>query len=68
MKVISLFGIGFMKQVSVVYNRIERLNTTKTARAKMDPALRRRLLEHFRADIEKLSALIGRDLSIWTAG
>ncbi len=67
MRVISLFGVGFMKQVSVVYNRIERLNTTKTARKQMDPALRQRLQEHFRADIFKLSALIERDLSTWMA-
>jgi len=67
MKAISLFGVGFMKQVSVVYNRIERLNTTRTSRKQMDPALRQRLLEHFRADIVKLSALIGRDLSMWLA-
>lgn len=67
MKVISLFGVGFMKQVSVVYNRIERLNTTRTSRKQMDPELRQRLLEHFRADIIKLSALIGRDLSMWLA-
>jgi len=67
MKVISLFGIGFMKQVSLVYNRIERLNTTKTVRKPMDPALRQRLLEHFRPDIARLAALTGRDLSAWMA-
>ena len=67
MKVISLFGVGFMKQVSVVYNHIERLNTTKTARKQMDTALRKKLLEHFRPDILKLSALIERDLSTWVA-
>ncbi len=64
-KVISLFGVGFMKQVSVVYNRIERLNTTRAKRKQMDPALRQRLLEHFRPDMLKLSALIERDLSAW---
>lgn len=66
MKVISPFGIRFMKQVSVVYNRIERLNRVHIARPSIEPALRHRLLAHFRADIEKLSALIGRDLSVWT--
>lgn len=67
MKVISLFGVGFMKQVSLVYNRIERLNTTRATRKQIDPALRARLLAHFRPDIDKLSALIGRDLSSWIA-
>lgn len=66
-KVISLFGVGFMKQVSVLYNRIERLNTTRATRKQMDPALRQRLQAHFRPDILQLSALIGRDLSAWMA-
>jgi hypothetical protein len=65
MKFISLFGVGFTKWVSVVYNRIERLNTTQTKRTQMDPALRARLTEHFRPDVEKLSRLIDRDLSNW---
>jgi hypothetical protein len=34
---------------------------------KLDPALRRRLLERYRSDIERTSALIGRDLSPWLA-
>ena len=67
MKTISLFGIGFMKQVSVIYNRIERLNTTRTSRPKMAPALRQKLLEHFRPDIARLADLIERDLSAWMA-
>lgn len=65
MKTISLFGIGFMKKVSVVYNRIERLNTTRSTRSTMDPDLRARLAEHFRPDIENLAELLDRDLSMW---
>jgi len=65
MKAISLFGTGFMEKVSVVYNRIERLNTTQATRSAMDPELRARLLEHFRPDIEKLAGLIDKDLSPW---
>ena len=65
MKFISLFGVGFTKWVSVVYNRIERLNTTQTRRSQMDPALRARLAEHFRPDIELLAKLLERDLSAW---
>jgi hypothetical protein len=67
-KFISLFGTGFMEKVSIIYNRLERLNTTRTARTTMDAVLRARMLEHFRADIEKLSLLIDRDLSGWLAG
>ena len=65
MKTISLFGVDFMKRVSVVYNSIERLNTTQTTRTAMEPELHARLTEHFRPDINKLSELIERDLSAW---
>ncbi len=65
MKTISLFGVDFMKKVSLVYNRIERLNTTRASRTNLDPALRARMLEHFGPDIEKLAGLLGRDLSTW---
>ena len=65
MKFISLFGVRFTQWVSVVYDRIERLNTTRATRSAMDPALRTRLVEHFRLDIELLSELIERDLSSW---
>lgn len=65
MRTISLFGIGFMKKVSVVYNRIERLNTAQSTRQAMDPALRSHLQEHFHPDIERLAELIDRDLSHW---
>jgi len=65
MKTISLFGIEFMKRVSVIYNRVERLNTTQASRSVMDPELRARLVEHFRPDINHLAELIDRDLSQW---
>jgi hypothetical protein len=56
-----------MKNVFLFYDKLERLNTTKSKRAPLDPALRMRMLEHFRPDIEKLSRLIERDLSKWMA-
>lgn len=67
-KFIGLFGPGFMEKVSIFYNRLERLNTTRATRTTLDPALRARMLEHFSPDIKKLSGLIGRDLSGWLAG
>jgi len=67
-KLIGLFGPGFMEKVSIFYNRLEKLNTTRTTRTTLDPALRARMLEHFSPDIEKLAGLIGRDLSGWLAG
>ena len=65
MKTISLFGTGFMEKVSIFYNKIERLNITPTQRSEMDAEFRAYLIEYFRDDIEKLSALLDRDLSAW---
>jgi hypothetical protein len=66
-KFIGFFGPGFMEKVSIFYNRLERLNTTRTKRTGLEPALRARMLEHFGQDIKKLSGLIDRDLSSWLA-
>jgi hypothetical protein len=68
MKFISLFGVDFMKRISIVYNRLERLNTARKPRPAMDTALRAHLLTHFAPDIEKLAKLIGRDLAMWLEG
>ncbi len=62
---IGLVGPRFMETVNIVYNRLERLNTTRASRNSMDPALRARLLEHFAPDIQKLARLLDRDLSGW---
>ena len=67
-KLISMFGTGFMEKVSIFYNRMERLNTTHTTRTRLNPVLRARMLEHFRPDIKNLARLIERDLSAWLAG
>ena len=67
-KFIALFGTGFMEKVTIAYSRLERLNTTRTKRSSMDPALRARMQQYFSADIQRLSTLIGRDLSAWLAG
>lgn len=67
-KFIGLFGPGFMEKISIFYNRLERLNTTRATRTTLDPALRARMLDHFSPDIKQLSSLIGRDLSGWLAG
>ena len=66
MKVISLFGAGFMEKVSVIYNKIERLNTAPAKRAEMDPEFRAYLTDYFREDVQKLGGLLERDLSAWT--
>jgi hypothetical protein len=65
MKFISLFGVKFMESVSVLYNKIERLNTTQTTRTQIDPVLRAQLVEHVREDVTLLGELLERDLSGW---
>ncbi len=65
MKTISRFGAGFMEWVSVVYNKIERLNTTATKRVDMPPEFRAYLVDYFGEDVDKLGKLIERDLSGW---
>ncbi|HET6744688.1 MAG TPA: sulfotransferase [Candidatus Limnocylindria bacterium] len=42
------------------------LNSRGEPRQEMDPALRARLTEDLRPDVERLGALIGRDLSSWS--
>lgn len=65
MKGISLFGVGFMEWVSVIYNKIERLNTRSTKRTEMEPDFRAYLTAYFREDVQNLERLLGRDLSMW---
>ncbi|MCF6277334.1 MAG: sulfotransferase [Anaerolineales bacterium] len=65
MKAISPFGVKFTKRVFLLYNYLERLNTTETSRVEMSAGFRAQLTAYFRADVEKLEKLIDRDLSIW---
>ena len=48
-----------------VRRRLRILNSRPESRSEVDPGLRRRLVETFAADVERLSALLGRDLSTW---
>ena len=44
---------------------IKRRNTRRTTPPRLDPSMRSILHAHFREDIERLSALLGRDLAHW---
>ena len=49
-----------------VLERVRRRNRDVRRREAIDPAFERELREHFRADVEELGALIGRDLAaLW---
>jgi hypothetical protein len=47
---------------------LKRLNNRKAERPALDPAMRDRLREHFAADVDQLSRLLGRDLRYWVDG
>ncbi|MEP7158165.1 MAG: sulfotransferase [Chloroflexota bacterium] len=53
------------KSVRALRTRLLDANSESKPRAPMDPALRRRLLDEFRPQIEDLGRLIERDLSAW---
>ncbi len=67
MELLSLFGVRFMRFVSQVYGKVEAFNARRVSRTSIDPALYARIQMYFRDDIRKLSKLINRDLSTWTA-
>ena len=49
-----------------VFAGMRRLNTRYEPRRPMDPELRRRLQAEFAPEVERLSELLGRDLTHWT--
>lgn len=48
-----------------VVDALDRLSSISTTRPPMDPELRRKLQEEFLPDVERLSKLLGRDLTHW---
>ncbi len=46
--------------------RLRKLNTVPAARQSLDPELRRRLDAEFAPEVERLSVLLGRDLTGWS--
>jgi hypothetical protein len=51
----------------ILYRGLQRANIRPESRAPVDPALRQRLAAEFAPDVAALGALLGRDLSQWTA-
>jgi hypothetical protein len=47
--------------------RLKRLNTQHTNRPALDPILRRRLQVEFQPEVQRISSLLGRDLSSWSS-
>lgn len=61
----SAFGVDFMKNVSLMYGRLELLNLRQSPRPPIPPELHARLRDYFREDIRTLGRLLDRDLSHW---
>ena len=51
----------------LVFGRLRGLNTSRRPRPRMDPGLRHRLQLEFAPEVERLSELLGRDLTHWSA-
>lgn len=59
---------GKLRQMPIAHRVRDRLvtaNSSKAARAQMDPDLRRQLTEEFAPQVSDLGQLIGRDLAAW---
>lgn len=54
-------------KLSPIRKGLRRLNTRAAPRPPLDPTLRRRLADYFRADVRRLEELLDRDLSGWLA-
>jgi len=55
-----------LKMQSIAMEKIRAFNTRYKKRSSMDMELRQALKREFRDDVERLSLLLGRDLSFWT--
>ena len=49
-----------------LYQTLRRWNTDRSPRPRLDPQFRRQLQAEFRDDVERLSNLLGRDLTHWS--
>jgi hypothetical protein len=58
-------GMRYPEWMRRARRKLKKWNTSKSPRTEMPPALRAMLREAFAEDVERLGALIGRDLSAW---
>jgi len=54
------------RQRQAIFDSLVRLNTTHDARPPMQASMKRHLQAHFAGDVERLSTLLGRDLTHWS--
>ncbi len=64
-RLVDIDAVRTAKWIKRLRKRLKRKNTRRASRPPLDPAMRPILRAHFAEDIEKLSGLLGRDLSHW---
>jgi len=61
----SVGDAGTLKRLKKVRKRIKRFNKTREIRPPLPEHTMAMLNEYYRSDVDKLSALLGRDLTYW---
>jgi hypothetical protein len=66
-KLIESSNAGTLKRLKRLRKRIKRFNKAPQVRAELAEPVRAMLRDYYRSDVEKLSGLLGRDLTHWLA-
>ena len=64
-RLIDFSDAGTIERLKKVRKRIKRFNKARVKRHPLPEEMRTMLTEYYRIDVEKLSALLGRDLTCW---
>jgi hypothetical protein len=64
-RLIDLSDTGTLKRLKKLRKRIKRFNKARERRSPLPGHMRDMLNEYYRLDVEKLSALLGRDVTYW---
>ena len=64
-RLIDFSDAGTLKRLKKVRKRIKRFNKAREKRHPLPEHMRKILNEYYRLDVDKLSALLGRDLTYW---
>jgi hypothetical protein len=67
-RLIEFSNAGTLKRLKGLRKRLKRFNKAPEKRQELSQEMRATLREYYRSDVEKLSRLLGRDLSHWTKG
>jgi len=60
------FGIrGILRNIPGIANAYRKINNSESKRNTLDPLLKKSLQEDIRKEVDELSAMLGKDLSVW---